>query len=68
MNATIINNKKTGEKVAQGMMQNVLEQFNSAAEYIDLHRDIQKILKIKLIIPDYFLKIQFSYMNYLMII
>lgn len=46
MNATIINNKKTGEKVAQGMMQNVLEQFNSAAEYIDLHRDIQKILKI----------------------
>ncbi|MBW2963015.1 Glu/Leu/Phe/Val family dehydrogenase [Mesonia aestuariivivens] len=46
MNATINTPKKTGEKVAQGMMENVLAQFNSAAHHIDLHGDIQKILKI----------------------
>ncbi|MDR6302266.1 Glu/Leu/Phe/Val family dehydrogenase [Mesonia maritima] len=46
MNTTLINDQKPEGKVSQGMMENVLEQFTSAAQYINLHRDIQKILKI----------------------
>lgn len=48
MTVTMINttDKKPGKKVSRGMMQNVIEQFDSAANYINLHRDIQKILKI----------------------
>ncbi|MAN27986.1 MULTISPECIES: Glu/Leu/Phe/Val family dehydrogenase [Mesonia] len=46
MNTTFINDKKPGVKVSQGMMENVLEQFTDAAQYINLHLDIQKILKI----------------------
>jgi len=48
MALTMVNNieKKPKKKVSQGMMQNVIQQFNNAAQHIDLHRDIQKILKI----------------------
>ena len=40
-----VNNKKNKIPV-KGMMDNVLEQFNSAAEAIDLHPSIRKILSI----------------------
>jgi len=39
-------NKKTKKAPVKGMMDNVLEQFNSAADYIDLHPNIRKILRI----------------------
>lgn len=46
MSTTLISPKNSEEKKVNGMMQNVLAQFNDAATYINLHQDIQKILKI----------------------
>ncbi|WP_431134621.1 Glu/Leu/Phe/Val family dehydrogenase [Psychroserpens mesophilus] len=38
--------KKTKKAPVKGMMDNVMEQFNSAAEHINLHPNIRKILSI----------------------
>jgi len=44
---TLTKVKKTSSKVPlKGMMENVMEQFNSAADRIDLNPNIRKILKI----------------------
>ncbi|HLT53217.1 MAG TPA: Glu/Leu/Phe/Val dehydrogenase dimerization domain-containing protein, partial [Flavobacteriaceae bacterium] len=45
---TIVAKKETKEvkKNAKGMVENVLEQFNSAADQINLHPSIRKILSI----------------------
>lgn len=37
---------KTKKQHVRGMMENVMEQFNCAADYIDLHPNIRKILSI----------------------
>tara|TARA_R110002049_G_scaffold159800_3_gene324835 strand:- start:8581 stop:9882 length:1302 start_codon:yes stop_codon:yes gene_type:complete len=39
-------NKKIQKQPLRGMMDNVMEQFNSAADQIDLHPNIRKILSI----------------------
>lgn len=39
-------NKKTKKVPVRGMMDNVMEQFNSAADQINLHPNIRKILSI----------------------
>tara|TARA_R110000796_G_scaffold171763_7_gene288817 strand:+ start:113 stop:349 length:237 start_codon:yes stop_codon:yes gene_type:complete len=47
MTAIIAELKKKTKKVpVRGMMDNVMEQFNSAANQIDLHPNIRKILSI----------------------
>ncbi|WP_435133611.1 Glu/Leu/Phe/Val family dehydrogenase [Formosa sp. A9] len=44
---TVINNiKKMDKPNAKGMVKNVLEQFNNAANHINLHPNIRKILSI----------------------
>jgi glutamate dehydrogenase (NAD(P)+) len=46
-NMTLIKEVKKGKpKNAKGMVDNVLEQFNSAADHINLHPSIRKILSI----------------------
>ncbi|RMA58734.1 Glu/Leu/Phe/Val family dehydrogenase [Ulvibacter antarcticus] len=39
-------NNKTKKKPVKGMMDNVMEQFNSAADQVNLHPNIRKILSI----------------------
>ncbi|QIE59281.1 Glu/Leu/Phe/Val dehydrogenase [Rasiella rasia] len=41
-----VNNTKKKKAPVKGMMDNVMEQFNSAADHIDLHPNIRKILSI----------------------
>ena len=43
---TAILNKKRKKVPVRGMMDNVMEQFNSAADHIELHPNIRKILSI----------------------
>ncbi|QHI39300.1 Glutamate dehydrogenase [Kordia antarctica] len=43
---TVIPKKKTKKVPAKGMMDNVMQQFSIAADYIDLHPNIRKILSI----------------------
>jgi len=43
---TITPQKKVKKTAVKGMMDNVMEQFNSAADHIDLHPNIRKILSI----------------------
>lgn len=38
--------KKSVQLPAQGMMENVMQQFNKAADYVGLHPNIRKILEI----------------------
>ncbi|TYP73679.1 Glu/Leu/Phe/Val family dehydrogenase [Aquimarina intermedia] len=43
---TVELNNKIKKAPVRGMMENVMEQFNSAADHIDLHPNIRKILSI----------------------